>query len=61
MIRENIKENTIEYNIKIEKVKFSELNNSFKPYNVTAAKDGIDNRNEIFAASTLYNLVILHL
>ena len=53
VVNENMKENKIEYSIKIEKAKFSEFNNSFKPYIVTAAKDGIDSKNEIFAASSL--------
>ena len=52
-------ENIIERIIKNEKLKLSDLNKLFNPNTETAAKVGIDNKNDIFAESNLLNFNIL--
>ena len=56
---ENRKDNVIEYNIKKEKLEFPDCIKLWSPKNETAANVGIDNKNEILAASYLLNFKIL--
>ena len=50
---ENMNENIIEIKFKIEKFKSWETTRFLKPNKETAVKVGIDNKNDIFAASNL--------
>tara|TARA_Y100000992_G_scaffold229739_1_gene161048 strand:+ start:284 stop:574 length:291 start_codon:yes stop_codon:yes gene_type:complete len=59
VINENKKDNIIEAIIKNEKLKSSVLIKLFNPKRETAAKVGIDNINDILAASYLLNFNIL--
>ena len=54
-MKENKKENIIEIIIKKEKLKFSDFAKLFNPKTETAAKVGIDNKNDILAESYLLN------
>ena len=54
-MKENKKENIIEIIIKNEKLKLSDFTKFFNPKIETAAKVGIDNRNDILAESYLLN------
>ena len=55
VMKENKKENIIEIIIKNEKLKLSDFTKLFNPKIETAAKVGIDNRNDILAESYLLN------
>ena len=54
-MKENKKENIIEIIIKNEKLKLSDFTKLFSPKIETAAKIGIDNKNDILAESYLLN------
>ena len=54
-MKENKKENIIEIIIKNEKSKLSDFTKLFNPKIETAAKVGIDNKNDILAESYLLN------
>ena len=54
-MKENKKENIIEIIIKNEKLKLSDFTKLFNPKIETAAKVGIDNKNDILAESYLLN------
>ena len=54
-MKENKKENIIEIIIKNEKSKLSDFTKLFNPKIETAAKVGMDNKNDIFAESYLLN------
>ena len=55
VIKENIKERKIEKIFNSENSKLSEFTRFIKPKKLTAANVGIDNKNEIFAESSLLN------
>ena len=54
-MNENAKENIIEISIKNEKLKLSDFSKLFNPNIETAAKVGMDNKNDILAESYLLN------
>ena len=58
-MKENKKENIIDIIIKKEKSKLSDFTKFFNPKIETAAKVGMDNRNDILAESYLLNFNIL--
>ena len=59
VIKENIKDKTIENKCKIEKLISPEEITFFKPKKVTAPNVGIENKKEIFTASVLLKFNIL--
>ena len=59
VIKENIKEKKIANKLIVEKFKLEEFKILFSPKILTAAKVGIDNRNDILPESNLLNLKIL--